>query len=156
MGMADKVVLYSYLCFFRGFGEVGAAKPDVVRLSEGASAAFRRLCVETCSLGRHQPPSLQPPSGGCVLKPAATTGHLQEHESSAAFRRLCVETSSPDCSKSAALSAAFRRLCVETWSLVWERSPQSSAAFRRLCVETLLPAPAPIIAYISRLQAAVC
>lgn len=47
MDMADKAVLYSCLCFFREFGEVGAAKPDVVRFSEGASAAFRRLCVET-------------------------------------------------------------------------------------------------------------
>lgn len=47
MDMADKAVLYSCLCFFREFGEVGAAKPDVVRLSEEASAASRRLCVET-------------------------------------------------------------------------------------------------------------
>ena len=49
MDMADKAVLYSCLCFFREFGEVGAAKPDVVRLSEEASAASRRLCVETMS-----------------------------------------------------------------------------------------------------------
>ncbi len=68
MGMADKVVLYSYLCFFRGFGEVGAAKPDVVRLSEGASAAFRRLCVETVNINAFGLKTTQPPSGGCVLK----------------------------------------------------------------------------------------
>ncbi len=90
MDMADKAVLYSCLCFFREFGEVGAAKPDVVRLSEEASAASRRLCVETgvikpCSMSVNQPPlggcvlkhrvwmyrainKIQPPLGGCVLK----------------------------------------------------------------------------------------
>ena len=69
MDMADKAVLYSSLCFFWEFGEVGAAKLDVVRLSEGASAAFRRLCVET-------------------IRVAALVAWL----ASAAFRRLCVET----------------------------------------------------------------
>ncbi|WP_432760539.1 hypothetical protein [Neisseria lactamica] len=68
VGMADKAVLYSYLCFFREFGEIGAAKPDVVRLSEGASAAFRRLCVETAPQSSAISTSTQPPSGGCVLK----------------------------------------------------------------------------------------
>ena len=69
MDMADKAVLYSCLCFFREFGEVGAAKPDIVRLSEGASAASRRLCVET------------------VRTAESITGTV-----SAASRRLCVET----------------------------------------------------------------
>lgn len=54
MDMADKAVLYSCLCFFREFGEVGAAKPDVVRLSEEASAASRRLCVETDVLAQYK------------------------------------------------------------------------------------------------------
>ena len=31
-------------------------------------AAFRRLCVETGSLGRVRKKVYQPPSGGCVLK----------------------------------------------------------------------------------------
>ncbi len=69
VGMADKAVLYSCLCFFREFGEVGAAKPDVVRLSEEA----------------------QPPLGGCVLKPSVHTILAVRHWS-AASRRLCVET----------------------------------------------------------------
>ena len=73
MDMADKAVLYSCLCFFREFGEVGAAKPDIVRLSEGASAASRRLCVETRAEGRNLP-----------------------NRGSAASRRLCVETGAQD------------------------------------------------------------
>ena len=68
MDMADKAVLYSCLCFFREFGEVGAAKPDVVRLSEEASAASRRLCVETYYEVLQENISIQPPLGGCVLK----------------------------------------------------------------------------------------
>ena len=91
MGMADKVVLYSCLCFFREFGEVGAAKPGVVRLSEEASAASRRLCVETIS--------------SCTRRSSAR---------SAASRRLCVETASSGNQARSARSAASRRLCVET------------------------------------------
>ncbi len=93
MDMADKAVLYSYLCFFRGFGEVGAAKPDVVRLSEGASAAFRRLCVETFLYAPAGSFSSQPPSGGCVLKHISKIKRRLP-DFSAAFRRLCVETQS--------------------------------------------------------------
>ena len=33
------------------------------------AAAFRRLCVETMSVNGSEFLSLQPPSGGCVLKP---------------------------------------------------------------------------------------
>ena len=32
------------------------------------SAAFRRLCVETCVLLHHQGRAAQPPLGGCMLK----------------------------------------------------------------------------------------
>ena len=135
MDMADKAVLYSCLCFFREFGEVGAAKPDVVRLSEEASAASRRLCVETTAptkLGSNTP--------------------------SAASRRLCVETWQLDRTAQYRRSAASRRLCVETVSskpiyclnfqpplggCVLKRSIFNwisvffySAASRRLCVET--------------------
>ena len=105
---------YTHVCaFFREFGEFGAAKPDVVRLSEGASAAFGRLCVETyahvCTMRFiSQPPSggcvlkpvlhaetsqptYQPPSGGCVLKQCSAILLCQPLQS-AAFGRLCVET----------------------------------------------------------------
>ena len=34
-------------------------------------AAFRRLCVETCSKKLFDINHVQPPSGGCVLKQAA-------------------------------------------------------------------------------------
>ena len=55
-------------------------------------AAFRRLCVETVeyalSARRHY---IQPPSGGCVLKPYFNVLHWQTF-CPAAFRRLCVET----------------------------------------------------------------
>ena len=55
-------------------------------------AAFRRLCVETddCAVvpivGK-----LQPPSGGCVLKPKEYK-KIFGTTKPAAFRRLCVET----------------------------------------------------------------
>ncbi len=137
MGMADKVVLYSYLCFFRGFGEVGAAKPDVVRLSEGASAAFRRLCVETflsvfC---------LKPDASAAFRRLCVETFFIIGNgkiDVSAAFRRLCVETTTARACTSSPPSAAFRRLCVET-NTALSCSPKNltmSAAFRRLCVET--------------------
>ena len=56
---------------------------------------------------------IQPPLGGCVLKPdkyqlKATSDYP------AAFRRLCVETILPQSSNQAQQPAAFRRLCVET------------------------------------------
>ena len=57
--------------------------------------------------------SLQPPSGGCVLK-----RHLEVKPDikmdAAAFRRLCVETGIPARPKRPTKAAAFRRLCVET------------------------------------------
>ena len=58
-------------------------------------AAFRRLCVETSlPVFSHKSYPNQPPSGGCVLKPAL-------------YHRLLLSM----------LPAAFRRLCVETISL---------------------------------------
>ena len=56
---------------------------------------------------------LQPPSGGCVLKPDIG-GNLQNGAKPAAFRRLCVETSLAKSVKLKTNPAAFRRLCVET------------------------------------------
>ena len=55
-------------------------------------AAFRRLCVETKLLNDSGAMSgIQPPSGGCVLKPLPPSA-LRPTDSPAAFRRLCVET----------------------------------------------------------------
>ena len=54
-------------------------------------AAFRRLGVETNNIFFIFDLHLQPPSGGCVLKPMfAVPGALSVRP--AAFRRLCVET----------------------------------------------------------------
>ncbi len=68
MDMADKAVLYSCLCFFREFGEVGAAKPDVVRLSEEAQPPLGGCVLKRVCLGRFCANTRQPPLGGCVLK----------------------------------------------------------------------------------------
>ena len=76
-------------------------------------AAFGRLCVETSKLNRLIKGRVQPPSGGCVLKPDDSTvdgkvvrqppsgGCVLKHRVQqkdgrnllpAAFGRLCVET----------------------------------------------------------------
>ena len=57
--------------------------------------------------------SLQPPSGGCVLKLSSPTYRIF-NAIPAAFRRLCVETSGSPPGTLAETPAAFRRLCVET------------------------------------------
>ena len=78
-------------------------------------AAFRRLCVETMLLIAKYEGFIQPPSGGCVLKPTLNKKPLSKCLP-AAFRRLCVETTPISCCiLSAVLPAAFRRLCVETF-----------------------------------------
>ncbi len=68
MDMADKAVLYSCLCFFREFGEVGAAKPDVVRLSEEAQPPLGGCVLKLKLKQARQARKGQPPLGGCVLK----------------------------------------------------------------------------------------
>ncbi len=68
MDMADKAVLYSCLCFFREFGEVGAAKPDVVRLSEEAQPPLGGCVLKLAEKPESKPIYNQPPLGGCVLK----------------------------------------------------------------------------------------
>ena len=56
------------------------------------AAAFGRLCVETRvythEVGANQ---VQPPSGGCVLKPNLVK-KVHQLNLAAAFGRLCVET----------------------------------------------------------------
>ena len=56
---------------------------------------------------------IQPPSGGCVLKPERMD-LWDEWEAPAAFGRLCVETSRLPCTTCWPKPAAFGRLCVET------------------------------------------
>ena len=60
-------------------------------LSKFPPAAFRRLCVETIELDLMDEYGIQPPSGGCVLKPVHAEG-IADIGTPAAFRRLCVET----------------------------------------------------------------
>ena len=56
---------------------------------------------------------MQPPSGGCVLKPPLTVAPLTVLPA-AAFGRLCVETGFGFNILQLAEAAAFGRLCVET------------------------------------------
>ena len=80
-------------------------------------------------------PDCQPPSGGCVLK-QRQGGHPCRFVRPAAFGRLCVETYRAQRHVQAAVPAAFGRLCVETRLRRRTRNPQTPAAFGRLCVET--------------------
>ena len=57
----------------------------------GGTAAFGRLCVETEIWADSWHDCPQPPSGGCVLKPAYHS-HAIHSRGPAAFGRLCVET----------------------------------------------------------------
>ena len=54
-------------------------------------AAFGRLCVETDAVVEVEQVMVQPPSGGCVLKPRLGQPHMHQRQP-AAFGRLCVET----------------------------------------------------------------
>ena len=76
-------------------------------------AAFGRLCVETQNQRLDGTASIQPPSGGCVLKPVIDHRN-KAIQNPAAFGRLCVET-------------------LRSCGLFWFTAP---AAFGRLCVET--------------------
>ena len=101
---------------------------------ERVSAAFGRLCVETCRLCWRSTIWRQPPSGGCVLKP-----HRHEEQyvlPSAAFGRLCVETCRKRSSKRFLFPAAFGRLCVETKQCEGLHTKTIPAAFGWLYVET--------------------
>ena len=56
---------------------------------------------------------MQPPSGGCVLKPEIIK-NSNLAIIAAAFGRLCVETDEPINNTTSEFAAAFGRLCVET------------------------------------------
>ena len=77
----------------------------------------------------------QPPSGGCVLKLAAFEP-LGALYGAAAFGRLCVETIHLLMWVIWLAAAAFGRLCVETFMENPYLDPVYAAAFGRLCVET--------------------
>ncbi len=77
------------------------------------AAAFGRLCVETPLYPSLWRAPLQPPSGGCVLKPPNLGNDLPQRQA-AAFGRLCVETTNRIKMTTAVAAAAFGRLCVET------------------------------------------
>ena len=114
-------------------------------MKQATSQCSRRLTIQPPSGGCVLKPVTarwfdswlsQPPSGGCVLKPQITVADVFEAQP-AAFRRLCVETVRVRTSVYASKPAAFRRLCVETRSTVSTRTQATApAAFRRLCVET--------------------
>ena len=57
--------------------------------------------------------SMQPPSGGCVLKLSALEQKF-DYAEAAAFGRLCVETICLVAMTMLTAAAAFGRLCVET------------------------------------------
>ena len=79
---------------------------------------------------------MQPPSGGCVLKPQDDVLVRWGGQFPAAFGRLCVDTVMMRLALSVAYSAAFGRLCVETGSADKIPLCDRAAAFGRLCVET--------------------
>ena len=132
-GVTEKAVLYSRSHFSWEFGEIGVVKPDGARLLREAPAAFGRLCVETGKPFRPEITTVQPPSGGCVLK-----------------QRIKKENGI------AVDPAAFGRLCVETGDSAIAGSLQNPAAFGRLCVETSVRVRLYEKGKTSRLRAAVC
>ena len=72
---------------------------------------------------------LQPPSGGCVLKPQVA-GLSLEKQQAAAFGRLCVETSKERALFASELAAAFGRLCVETENGARETGDEEGSRLR--------------------------
>ena len=99
--------------------------------------------------------SVQPPSGGCVLKRRQKVGDRCLRPA-AAFGRLCVETVTLSYSSWLAPAAAFGRLCVETNLYGLVTGIVAAAAFGRLCVETWLLFLEYVQLTCSRLRAAVC
>ena len=119
-------------------------------------AAFRRLCVET-KLRERLPPAyqVQPPSGGCVLKPSMLPRNYfrpnQPPSGGCVLKQKGISSSiSMTCqppSGGCVLKPAMRHSRTNT---IWP------AAFRRLCVETAWGFVFLRLCCPSRLQAAVC
>ena len=98
---------------------------------------------------------VQPPSGGCVLKPRLAVIPLklgfQPPSGGCVLKQLDFYFDS-----GLSVPAAFGRLCVETGHAVdWGKDVQP-AAFGRLCVETQTANDQTICCQPSRLRAAVC
>ena len=103
------------------------------------AAAFGRLCVETSLLMAEAVIiPVQPPSGGCVLKPKFLIFYLQ-WMLAAAFGRLCVETLNSLVSELATSEQPPSGGCVLKHH-VFDRNVHrlTAATFRWLCVETKL------------------
>ena len=125
--------------------------------SQQRPAAFGRLCVETT---RYPLPDTeqesQPPSGGCVLKPARrfknpvlvrqppSGGYVLKLDSRgnvgfpclpAAFRRLCVETRQTEPKQSKTFQPPSGGCVLKLQQLRTLCRPIPSAAFGRLCVQ---------------------
>ena len=142
------------------FGRLCVETPLGERIISGRRpAAFGRLCVETCFfVVFYLVSDNQPPSGGCVLKPARRAQY-NIFKIPAAFGRLCVETQlspvhlaawfsqppSGGCVLKLKLPAPFdSRSCqppsggcvLKPIQLPLDASLTHPAAFGRLCVET--------------------
>ena len=129
---------------------------------------FRQILVER---------GLQPPSGGCVLKPlseslgqgiqiAATFGWLcveteltikyHRRIAAATFGWLCVETARSSTGIGSPKAATFGWLCVETLPLYNIRYLNNAATFGWLCVETAEDSSNSNVSPGSHLRVAVC
>ena len=97
----------------------------------------------------------QPPSGGCVLKPAGEKEACHD-DGPAAFRRLCVETQNPTRRWLMAAAQPPSGGCVLKLHPSHRKGRAGPAAFRRLCVETIFLMNWSREVRPSRLQAAVC
>ena len=118
-------------------------------------AAFGRLCVETSKLNRLIKGRVQPPSGGCVLKPDDSTvdGKVvrQPPSGGCVLKHRVQQKDGRNL-----LPAAFGRLCVETILILRYQHNIKPAAFGRLCVETKNYFKPDSTNTASRLRAAVC
>ena len=97
----------------------------------------------------------QPPSGGCVLKPAflraSNVPTAQPPSGGCVLKHTTFEEL-----KQKPAAAAFGRLCVETVGVVIPNLLEWAAAFGRLCVETPVQSTKEDLDAGSRLRAAVC
>jgi len=97
------------------------------------AAAFGRLCVETPVSRSYLSLSLQPPSGGCVLKLRRVSGNKKSPRQPPSGG--CVlKPNSSQYYKGSITAAAFGRLCVETpRRLIWLNRGKSSRLRAAVC-----------------------
>ena len=154
--------------------------PSPLPIPPQLPAAFRRLCVETCTVKRlavslkTQPPSggcvlkpalyrissarvtpSQPPSGGCVLKPAGylrnSLAQYQPPSGGCVLKPVGGKGRRESGGQPPSGGCVLKHLRVDG-----EDEDDLPAAFRRLCVETTLRILIWARPSTSRLQAAVC